>query len=288
MASVQAGPLSDAAAAIGRLNAKQTAEVRDALHAVNQIPTVATKIHQYLAAPPPERDEDFVALKRTIEFLARAEGATTSVAATAQTSQIKASRLFHDSGAREQNSWVKNSLARLAKLQPARDRRQSLDAVPSVLGQIGVYFMWTVVAVVVAILIFAGFRHANWRRALSRKSKAIVDDDEPERSLDEWLDLADEHERAGRFRDAVRALYLACLLQFDEARIARFDRGETNWEHLYRVEASPRLPTEINFRTTTQSFDHIWYGRTACSAIEVAEFRNRYLEIKSAVQVPTA
>ena len=112
----------------------------------------------------------------------------------------------------------------------------------------------------------------------------MLEDDEPERSLDEWLAEADTLQAQGRYREAVRALYLASLLRFDEARVARFQRGQTNWEHLTRIEASPTMPKDLDFRATTRLFDRIWYGRIVRGKEDVDQFRAWYLNITNTLR----
>jgi hypothetical protein len=76
---------------------------------------------------------------------------------------------------------------------------------------------------------------------------------------------------------------LACLLRFDEHGVARFDRGQTNWEHLARVEASPKRPPSLDFRRATQAFDRIWYGFQCLGAPDVADFRGWYEDVRRAL-----
>jgi hypothetical protein len=73
-------------------------------------------------------------------------------------------------------------------------------------------------------------------------------------------------------------------LRFDEALVARFDRGQTNWEHLYRIEQSARKPEGLDFRTPTNLFDRVWYGYQGKGAEEVSLFRQWYLRITESLQ----
>lgn len=116
------------------------------------------------------------------------------------------------------------------------------------------------------------------RRA--RKKRGGLLEDEPERTKDEYLALADGLAAKGEYREAIRMLYLATLKRFDEARVARFDRGETNWEHLYRIEASPKLPTGLDFRPATKAFDLHWYGQRPAGPEEYARFQGWYGEVE--------
>jgi hypothetical protein len=144
--------------------------------------------------------------------------------------------------------------------------------------------MWFLIGGIILTFGYFVFRHFTWKRALTRKAKAVLEEDEPERTLDEWLTLEDEHVAAGRYREAVRAMYLSCLLKFDEAGVARFIRGETNWEHLARISASAKKPESVDFRPPTQSFDRVWYGFHVKGIEDVEVFRSWYGQITEALR----
>jgi hypothetical protein len=146
------------------------------------------------------------------------------------------------------------------------------------------WLFWALIAGGLCFLAWFAVKHFKWKQRLQRRASTLLEDSEPERSLDEWLELADRLESEGRYREAVRALYLACLLRFDEALVARFDRGQTNWEHLYRIEQSARKPEGLDFRTPTNLFDRVWYGYQGKGAEEVGLFRQWYLRITESLQ----
>lgn len=199
---------------------------------------------------------------------------------------IKKNPLYADPAEGQQANWLANSIQKLSdairKRIPER-RANTLDmpnANLSWLGSAITFLAWGLLALLVAGFVYLIAKHVRWKAKLQRKAKAVLEDDEPERTLDEWLTLADEHEREGRYREAVRCLYLACLLKFDEAGVARFDRGETNWEHLARIEKSPKMPADINFRSPTQHFDRVWYGYILQGMQDVVEFRATYIAVR--------
>jgi hypothetical protein len=115
----------------------------------------------------------------------------------------------------------------------------------------------------------------------------ILEDDEPERTADQWLLQAEKLEAEGKYREAVRCLYLACLVRYDDGRVARFRRHETNWEHLYRIEGSSLNPG-LDFRTPTQRFDKVWYGYQVNGPSDVQEFREVYQRLCDQLQLKTA
>lgn len=281
------GDYTDAAKRLASLKSPDLKAVSAALGKVGSNPDIARSVVALKSAG--NHDEALNRIRQITETLAQAESARQSPDISRQVSAIKSSTFYRDSGVRESSSWLTEALKKLDELRLKNQKpREPIGALPSWLGQAFVYLMWTVIGVVVSLLLFFGFQHLAWKRSLARKAGAIIEADEPERSLDEWLELADQHAAAGRFREAVRAMYLACLLKFDESRIARFDRGQTNWEHLHRIEASPRLPEGIEFRTTTKAFDRIWYGRAATHQEDVDRFRHWYIALKSATEVRAA
>ena len=145
--------------------------------------------------------------------------------------------------------------------------------------------IWSVI--ILAVLAFLGL--AIWQFTFVRLGRRVktagglMEADEPDRTADEWLQKADELEWLGEFRLAVRCLYVACLIRLDEANVARFRRGETNWEHLRRIENSPRRPAGFDFRPPTQKFDLVWYGHQVEGASDVQLFRDWYRATMSAV-----
>ncbi len=203
--------------------------------------------------------------------------------------KIKASVLYSDRSVKSANWWQKaldqfsRWLRNFFRHEDDSASRGGSSQMPSILGPWVVYLMWSVLAALVCVFAYFVLKHVNLRVTLKRRSKALLEEDEPERTLDEWLERADHWERLGEYREAVRCLYLACLLKFDEARVARFDRGQTNWEHLARIEASPTRPAGLDFRSPTQAFDRIWYGMRVRGKADVDDFRRWYLDVSNSV-----
>ena len=226
-------------------------------------------------------------LKQRVEVGALAEGIQPDPKAAADAQDIKSSPLYHDAHVEQANWWSRAAsqfVAWLRKLLPKQDvRPPGILAAPSLLGAWVIYLMWALLAGLVCLLAYIAIRHFRWQTKLMRSAKALLDEDEPERTADEWLEKAAALEQQGRFREAVRCLYLACLLRFDEARIARFDRGQTNWEHLQRIQASSNLPSGLDFRPATQAFDQIWYGMRVRGKDDVDRFRGWYVQVAEAV-----
>jgi hypothetical protein len=64
--------------------------------------------------------------------------------------------------------------------------------------------------------------------------------------------------QTGNYRDAVRRLYLAALLQLAEHDLIRYERSLTNREVLVRVPADS--PIRAHLEPVVATFDQVWYG----------------------------
>jgi hypothetical protein len=201
--------------------------------------------------------------------------------------KIKSSPIYRDPGPKQTSNWLANAFERLnnaGKLDCKCKPNMSTQPGTVHSSSFFIYGIYVVFISVLAGFIIFAISKFSWSKKLQRKAKSLLDEDEPDRSLDEWLEMADKLEREGRYREAVRCLYLACLLKIDEARIARFERSQTNWEHLERIEASPTRPANLEFREATKAFDIIWYGMQVDGSNDVMRFRNWYREVTQAVR----
>lgn len=164
-------------------------------------------------------------------------------------------------------NWLTNAITSIKKLfqRKPEPKSDSLN-LPSV-GAGAFAWLGTVVwviliggalAAIVLVLRFVRFRSS--KRAGKKKSGGLLSEDEPDRTADEWIMNADALIAQGKYREACRSLYLACLLQLDENRIMRFIRSETNWEHYYRYMDTPNRPPQFDLLSPTQQLDQIWYG----------------------------
>lgn len=242
---------------------------------------------------PGATQADVDRLKRMVRLRALAERKADDPKGdpAAEVGKIKANPTFMDPGQSKSSNWTAKPFERLGDWLDRFFRRPPPDlpaaAPPSGFGQVLVVVVWVLLgAAVVAFLIWAG-KTFSWRIAKRKRKIAagMLEEDEPERTADEWLDQADELERQGRFREAVRCLYLACLVRLDEANVARFIRSETNWEHLHRIHASPRRPAGFDFTQPTRTFDIVWYGHVTRGQPDVAEFREIYTNLCDLLQL---
>jgi len=196
--------------------------------------------------------------------------------------EIKASPIYRDTGNVSQSNWIGRAFERLGEWlsKPFSKGSSSLNPAtlnaPSLNARVFLWIMGGLLASLIIVFLIFVIRQVNWTRTLRRKATALLGEDEPDRNVDEWLNLAEALTKQGRYREAVRCLYLATLLRFDEANVARFIRSETNWEHLARIQASPNRPADIDFLPPTQAFDLIWYGQRVRGIEDVDQFRIWY------------
>lgn len=210
-----------------------------------------------------------------------------SPAAPAETSAIADAKsivsrpAFRDAGVARESNWLSRAWKRVLDMLPTRnlqDREQpniNLSGPPKWVD----YLLFALLAAGAVTLLVVISRMISFRRALRRRVSAMLEEDEPDRTLDEWLTLADQLEREGRYREGVRCLYLACLLRCDEAGVARFQRSETNWEHLARIHRSSQRPPELDLRGSTSLFDRVWYGHQVRGKEDLEEMRGHYVAI---------
>lgn len=208
---------------------------------------------------------------------------------SASIQQIKESGLYRKAATPDTSeNWLARAIDRIRVPQLTLPKTPA--RMPASMGSLGFLstLMWILLGGAVVVLLVFAIRAIAKRSGVRRQASAILEDEEPERPLDEWLKMADELEREGKFRDAVRCLYVACLLRFDEANVARFDRTHTNWEHFRRVMASPAAPQAFDFRTPTRDFDRIWYGHGFTDASDVLRFRTTYTSLTAILKSPKA
>jgi len=202
--------------------------------------------------------------------------------------RLKANPLFRDQGDKQSSNWLGQAFERLRNAfdrpkPPEIPRGPRLNLQPGGLSWL-TGLVWVLLGAAVVAFAYFALKHVSFKRGLKRRRTAVLDEDEPERSLDEWLGEADALAAQGMYREAVRALYLACLLKFDERKVARFIRAETNWEHLARIQTSATLPPGLDFRPPTKAFDSVWYGRKVEGLPDVDRFRSWYQQVKGALE----
>ena len=94
----------------------------------------------------------------------------------------------------------------------------------------------------------------------------------PPPSADAWRAEADRLAQTGAFRAAIRALYLAALLRWDEQGRLRFDRTLTNREVLRQATSRGDAPLVERLGPLVERFDRLWYSGLPGSPEDYADF----------------
>jgi hypothetical protein len=264
---------------------EEFSEILEAFERTNSGKTWIVTVRNSLAYGLETAKREFVSNYRADEIRSAPEVNGKVADPDREAREILSSPAYRDAGTTESNNWIGKAMASvgewlatmlrdlLSQLRPP-DRGLSMPNMSG--GALAARaFMIILGVALVGFVVFFAFKVSRGR-ILRRKAGGLLDDDEPDRTADEWLAQADLLTGQGKYREAVRCLYIACLVRFDDAGVAAFDRGQTNWEHLHRISVSPKKPPGMDFRPATKSFDLFWYGYAPINADDVAEFRVLY------------
>jgi hypothetical protein len=132
----------------------------------------------------------------------------------------------------------------------------------------------------------------RWRRETSRAT-AHFDGEDAELLLlppDELTERARKFAEQGNFREALRHLYVALLLNLDRNGVWRYDARRTNWEHIADLQRSiatqstlgalQRPAVEI-LADLTRRFDRVRYGNAPCSFEDWTRFAHDVEQLRA-------
>ena len=135
---------------------------------------------------------------------------------------------------------------------------------------------WIALVAVVALVGFLLWRFITTTRRDPRiRTEPLHVTTEVRRTAAEWERDADEHERAGRWRDALRCRYRALVARLGSAGVVDDDdASRTPREH--RLEADHALPVDAarSFAEAVDLFERAWYGHRPMGEGEGARFRS--------------
>lgn len=139
--------------------------------------------------------------------------------------------------------------------------------IPSPMGTFGGMLLAGLLAAVVAVAAVQFWRTSP---KAPHKPKTVIGEsngDPPEPRPDQqsapvlWRQ-AEEFARGGRYREAVRSLYLAVLSHLHGRALLRYEPTRTNGEYVRQVRLAPGAPAELAepFEDLTGRFEAVWYG----------------------------
>lgn len=200
----------------------------------------------------------------------------------------KKEQLYTDTAKRQESNWLKKLLDRLKRKESNKDSNSlSMPTFGTQFVTQLVNILLYVLAILLTIVVAYFILKPVFEAARTKRKLGLLEEGEPERTEDEWLALGSQLEAEGRFREAVRAYYLATLLALDGANVLRFIGTQTNWEHLARFRALSSPPA-VPLYELTKSFDPLWYGGRTVTAEHALTFKQGYVQTKQVLSAKGA
>jgi hypothetical protein len=143
-------------------------------------------------------------------------------------------------------------------------------------GSRGSVVAWIVLLAIVGLVGFFVWRFVRTARREPRSWRARPDvTTEVRRSALDWDRDAEEHERAGRWRDAVRCRYRALAARLGSAGVVD-DEDQTRTPREQRMEVDVALPPDAarSFAEAVDLFERAWYGQRPTGEGEGTRFRS--------------
>ena len=139
---------------------------------------------------------------------------------------------------------------------------------------------WLLVLLCAALVALAAVFVARGARRRGRREGEAAGHDAPLTPASA-LDVAAAHARRGEYRAAVRARFVALLLELHEGGRLRYSPSLTNREHLARIGLGTPLAEEL--RPVVRVFDDVWYGNVPLSTEEYALFERQVEAVRGEV-----
>lgn len=260
---------------------------RAALRLESGLELVAAARAAYEAEPGSAR----AAAKRAEEILARPEFARAPAPAAAETPAVG------EETAPDPNSlwsrfkaWLRRWLERLFRTEPRRMPSWSgVGDSGATAANVLVLLLVTAVIVVLGVLLWK----ARPRRTTSAgipDSISLADAEAPgtesalSRPPEGWASIADQLAAQGRFREAIRSLYLALLSRLHRDGSIDYHPAHSNWDYLRRFRGPPAWLSP--FRELTRRFDVAYYGNAAVGPTGYHAFRELSGPLLSSAATP--
>jgi hypothetical protein len=126
----------------------------------------------------------------------------------------------------------------------------------------GVALGWVLLGLMIALIVFFLVRYTpRFGSARTSPAEATITTHKNRLSRVEWLARAEEADRTGLYREAVRARYRATVAGLIEARELPDSQGATPAELRDSFDAEPARHEP--FASSTAAFSDVWYGGAA-------------------------
>lgn len=144
-------------------------------------------------------------------------------------------------------------------------------------------FFWLAIGLLVAWIAWqlwqawgyslSSFRLRQRNSASKPRQEAAI-----ERSLSDWLRLAQDFYRQGNYREACRAIYMAMLQRLNDTGIAPHEPSRTDGEYL---QITQQFPPEISYQTLLTVHEQLCFGNAEISSVDFDRCQQAYNEIDS-------
>ncbi len=256
-----------AIATSGRTRSRATEQALETLRGVQPEPgstrPYLAHVEDALSRTPPELPS---ARDHLVALLAELEGARVQPATAEQQQALQRAYADPRFAHNDAPSWLERTLDRVGDWL-----RRLFDGLP--IGNPGTQGLtiarWLLVLLCIGLV---GLVLALILRSAQRISRA--DNTDPTcpapASSTSMLAVAAERARAGDYRGAVRAQFVALLLTLHEQGTLRYDRSLTNREHLSRIGQNTSLAGAL--RPVVRVFDDVWYGNVPIGQTEYDDY----------------
>lgn len=151
-------------------------------------------------------------------------------------------------------------------------------------GSTGLFFIWLFIAVCVVsggylLAKYLGrIRNSGLTDGRSRSYTLFEDDLNTacSRSAEDWVSDAKRLAQNADYRHAIRALFLASLIQLEHAGLLEYSRSSTNGDFLVRLAQDRSTPANAPFRRLVHDFELTWYGEQAAGSKLYDQFTTDY------------
>lgn len=174
------------------------------------------------------------------------------------------------------NAWLRRLFRPRPGPRPRPNRNSDWSLPPGFLEYVLYGLLILAASFIIALLVKLYLSRPRGEQRAARAASSAGDlpdattENALEHTVDEWETFAAEWRKRGDFRQAVRALYLATLVQLHRDRRIDYDRTCTNW-HYVRHYRGQTVEREV-LRRLTHAFDRIWYGNWPCQEDHYQQF----------------
>ncbi|KGX90656.1 DUF4129 domain-containing protein [Pontibacillus marinus] len=146
---------------------------------------------------------------------------------------------------------------------------QAVDVTMYVLGAVGI--------VILILLVVLIKRNLASNRTSRSNAHPIQHKDELAWSSDKHLQEASSYKQKGDYQQAIRHVFLAMLLYFDQQKWIEARVWKTNWDY-YEELKKINLVWATQFYELAQRFDEVTYGEREVDEQEYESYRQQALE----------